>query len=260
MFGVNIQRHNNNVGLQPEHANLYQQYHNQEWKIEEELKECCGRIFVDSIPEFSPPLEKIVDFSEIDVILVSNYTCMMGLPFITEATGFKGIVYATEPTLQIGRFFMEELVQYIEQTPRTTLAKYWKEMLHILPSPLADAVKPNLGGINYYFLQDIYRALTVTSISSGYCLGSSNWLISCEHEKVAYVSGSSTLITHPRPMKQTTLKHSDVLILTGLTQTPTVNFDTMLGELCMAVAMTLRSSGCVLIPCYPSGVVNDLFE
>ncbi|KAF7995649.1 hypothetical protein HCN44_006756 [Aphidius gifuensis] len=34
----------------------------------------------------------------------------------------------------------------------------------------------------------------------------------------------------------------------------------MLGELCMNVAMTLRSGGCVLIPCYPSGVVHDLFE
>ncbi|XP_074102287.1 integrator complex subunit 9-like [Cotesia typhae] len=118
----------------------------------------------------------------------------------------------------------------------------------------------NIQLVGYNQILDIYRALTVTSISSGYCLGSSNWLISCEHEKVAYVSGSSTLITHPKPMEQTTLKHSDVLILTGLTQTPTANFDTMLGELCMAVAMTLRSSGCVLIPCYPSGVVNDLFE
>jgi len=48
---------------------------------------------VDSVPEFSPPLEKIIDFSEIDAILISNYTCMLALPFITEGTGFKGIVY-----------------------------------------------------------------------------------------------------------------------------------------------------------------------
>ena len=26
------------------------------------------------------------------------------------------------------------------------------------------------------------------------------------------------------------------------------------------IAITLRSGGCVLIPCYPSGVVYDLFE
>lgn len=29
---------------------------------------------------------------------------MMALPYITEGTGFKGKVYATEPTLQIGRY------------------------------------------------------------------------------------------------------------------------------------------------------------
>lgn len=209
-------------------------------------------MFVDSTPEFSPPLEKIVDFSEIDAILISNYTCMLALPFVTEGTGFKGIVYATEPTLQIGRFFMEELVEYIEQTPRAILAKHWKEMLHVLPPPLADALKPkswkhlysmsavnsalsNIQMVGYDQKLDIYGALTVTPISSGYCLGSSNWLISCDHEKVAYVSGSSTLTTHPRPMEQTTLKHANVLILTGLTQTPTANPDTMLGELCMTV-------------------------
>jgi integrator complex subunit 9 len=69
----------------------------------QELKECCGRVFVDSAPEFFPPQQKIIDFSEVDVILISNYLCMLALPFITEGTGFSGVVYATEPTLQIGR-------------------------------------------------------------------------------------------------------------------------------------------------------------
>lgn len=69
----------------------------------QELKDCCGRVLVDSLPEFSPPQTKIVDFSNIDVILISNYQCMLALPFITEGTGFKGVVYCTEPTLQIGR-------------------------------------------------------------------------------------------------------------------------------------------------------------
>jgi len=89
-------------------------------------------------------------------------------------------------------------------------------------------------------LQDIYGALIVTPISSGFCLGSSNWLISSDHEKVAFVSGSSTLTTHPKPMDQVTLKHANLLILTGLTQTPTANPDTMLGELCMTVGNNLN--------------------
>uniref|UniRef100_T1GUC5 Integrator complex subunit 9 n=1 Tax=Megaselia scalaris TaxID=36166 RepID=T1GUC5_MEGSC len=48
--------------------------------------------------------------------------------------------------------------------------------------------------------------------------------------------------------------------MTGLTQAPTVNPDTKLGELCINVAMTIRNNGSCLIPCYPSGVVYDLFE
>ncbi|KAL1123383.1 hypothetical protein AAG570_002465 [Ranatra chinensis] len=246
-------------------------------QLEGELKECCSRIFVDSAPEFCPPLDKIVDYSELDVILISNYTSMLALPFITERTGFKGVVYATEPTLQIGRLYLEELVEYIEQTPKRNQAKYWKEVLHLLPSPLCDSFKPRswkqlytlsdvqaslsrIKVVGYDEKRDVYGALNVTAVSSGYCLGSSNWIISSDYEKVAYVSGSSTLTTHPRPMDQNVLKNCNVLILTGLTQTPTVNPDTMLGELCMAVAATLKANGSVLIPCYPSGVVYDLFE
>lgn len=36
-------------------------------------------------------------------------------------------------------------------------------------------------------------------------------------------------------MDQAALKNANVLILTGLTQTPTANPDSMLGELCMTV-------------------------
>uniref|UniRef100_A0A8C4TFN7 Integrator complex subunit 9 n=3 Tax=Erpetoichthys calabaricus TaxID=27687 RepID=A0A8C4TFN7_ERPCA len=61
-------------------------------------------------------------------------------------------------------------------------------------------------------------------------------------------------------MEQSSLKNSDVLILTGLTQIPTANPDGMLGEFCSNLAMTIRSGGNVLVPCYPSGVVYDLLE
>ncbi|CAG2057815.1 unnamed protein product [Timema podura] len=246
-------------------------------QLERELKECCGRVFVDSTPEFQPPQSRIIDFSSVDVILISNYLCMLALPFVTEETGFKGMVYATEPTMQIGRMFLEELVENIEQTPRASFASRWKEFLHLLPQPLSNchrprtwkhiynltAVKKSLSHIRmvgYNQKLDVYGALTVMAVSSGYCLGSSNWVIDSGYEKIAYVSGSSTLTTHPRPMDQPALKNADVLILTGLTQTPTANPDSMLGELCMTVANTLRLGGNVLLPCYPSGVVYDLFE
>lgn len=138
-------------------------------------------------------------------------------------------------------------------------------------------------------LQDIYGAVQATAVSSGFCLGSSNWVIKSAHEKIAYVSGSSTLTTHPRPINQAALRGADLLLLAALTQTPAHNPDNMLGDLCMHAgkcdstrhstltvgaqpqrimistcfthtAMTLRGGGSVLVPCYPSGVVYDLLE
>ncbi|KAF4523843.1 hypothetical protein B566_EDAN016808 [Ephemera danica] len=239
-------------------------------QLEGELRECSGRVFVDSTPEFGVPASNVVDFSQVDVILISNYLCMLALPFVTEDTGFRGVVYATEPTLQIGRLFLDELVQTVERSPKAVSAKHWKALQHLLPAPLNEAPFPRswqqlfdakrVAASLSRIQMDVYGALTVSPVSSGYCLGSSNWIISSAYEKVAYISGSSTLTTHPRPMDQQVLKNADVLILSGLTQTPTANPDSMLGDLCVTAAMTLRAGGSVLIPCYPSGVVYDLFE
>ncbi|KAG7173243.1 Integrator complex subunit 9-like [Homarus americanus] len=216
-------------------------------QLEGELKECMNRIFVDSPPEFVPPTSGLVDFSEVDAIMVSNYHSMLALPFITNGTGFKGVVFMTEPTMQIGRLFMEELVEYIERTPKARHAYRWKHYLRSLPTPLSDAKAPktwqpaySLKAISaalshvqilaYNEKVDICGALKVTAVSSGFCLGSCNWLICSEHEKLAYLSGSSTLTTHPRPIDQSSLKNADVLIMTALNHTPMYNPDSMLSS------------------------------
>ncbi|KAK7075241.1 Integrator complex subunit 9 [Halocaridina rubra] len=246
-------------------------------QLEGELRECMNRVFVNSPPEFGPPASGMMDFSEVDAVLVSNYHSMLALPFITNSTGFSGVVLMTEPTMQIGRLFMEELVEYIERTPKARHATRWKNYLRSLPPPLGDAEAPKTWHAAYTLKAitaalahvqivaynekiDICGALKVTAVSSGYCLGSCNWLICSEHEKLAYLSGSSTLTTHPRPIDQVSLKNADVMIMTALNHTPMYNPDSMLGEFCVAVAQTVRNGGSALVPCYPSGVVYDLFE
>jgi integrator complex subunit 9 len=47
----------------------------------------------------------VVDVAQIDAVLVSNFTTMLALPYLTHCTHFRGKIYATEPTLQIGRYF-----------------------------------------------------------------------------------------------------------------------------------------------------------
>ncbi|GFQ79596.1 integrator complex subunit 9 [Trichonephila clavata] len=248
-------------------------------QIEGELRECSGRVFVDSCPEFCPPEDRIVDFSQVDVILISNYQSMLALPYITEGTGFRGVVYATEPTLHIGRQFMEELVTLIERTPKIRSASRWKQpqVLKNLPPPLSEALKPRTWKQVYSMKEvnsslskvqvvgfaqklDVFGALKISAVSSGYCLGSCNWILWTAHEKIGYISSSSTLTTHPKPMEHSPLKNFNALILTSLTQTPLANPDAMLGELCATVSLTVRNGGNVLIPCYPSGVTFDLFE
>ncbi|KAM9315569.1 integrator complex subunit 9 isoform 2-T2 [Gastrophryne carolinensis] len=229
----------------------------------------------------STQLEKtqLIDLSTVDVILISNYHCMMALPYITEHTGFTGTVYATEPIVQIGRLLMEELVNFIERVPKAQSATKWKqkEDQRQLPSPLKDAVDiftwrkcytmqevnsalSKIQLVGYSQKIELFGAVQVTPLSSGYALGSSNWIIQSHYEKVSYVSGSSLLTTHPQAMDQASLKNSDVLILTGLTQIPTANPDGMVGEFCSNLAMTIRNGGNVLVPCYPSGVIYDLLE
>lgn len=247
-------------------------------QVDGELKKAGNYVFIDSSPEFQPPLEKIIDFSEIDVILISNYLNMLALPYITEKTGFKGEIYATEPTLQIARFFLEELVEYIEVAPKPNHATKWKEFkelhnlnsLNLELSPLKwkklfdiDDVDKSLSRVRLAGFDqkiDIYGALEVTPISSGFCLGSANWILTTGHEKISYISGSSTLTTQAKPINQNSLKNSDVIIMSSLTQVPHINPDAILGDLCLNVALTLRNNGTVLIPCNPSGVIYDLFE
>lgn len=247
--------------------------------LKEELKECNNRVFVNGTLEFSTPETRIVDLSQVDAILISNSSCMLALPFITEYTGFKGVIYCTDPTLQIGRQFMRELVTYVERFPREKTCSLWKreDILKSLPLPLRDAITPSLWK-KCYSLQDIesslskvqvvgfnerkniFGALTAMACSSGYSLGSSNWVVHSEYEKITYVSGSSTLTTHPKPIDQAPLRHSDILIMSCLTQTPLTNPDSMIGEFCVNAAVTIKNGGNVLVPCYPSGVTYDLFE
>ncbi|XP_065343585.1 integrator complex subunit 9 isoform X2 [Cloeon dipterum] len=246
-------------------------------QLDGELKECGGRIFVDSSPEFGVPANNVIDYSQIDVILISNYSSMLALPFITENTGFQGVVYATEPTLQIGRLFLEELVQTVERSPKAASAKHWKAMQHLLLPPLKDApfvkswrhlfdaknVAASLSKVQmvgYSEVLDVFGALTVTPVSSGYCIGSSNWIISSQFEKVVYVSASSVINPHSTKIDLTPLKNADLMILSDLTQTPLNDPDSSMNGFINAVAETLGRNGNVLLPCYPSGVVYDLFE
>lgn len=246
-----------------------------------EIKECCGNMFVDSCPEFCIPEVDLLDLSTVDIILISNSFSMLAIPYLTEYCGFQGTIYATDPAHQIGRLLMKEMVKYCQVSIGKTQASKWKDRLveKVLPASLSDVWNKDLPSwrqcynenelsralsrvhvVGYAERISIFGSLTVTAYSSGYTLGSSNWCIESNYEKIVYMSSSSDLTTHPQPMDVSPLRNSDALIFTGLGRPFMNNPGGMLNEFCNCLAATLKSGGNVLVPCYPSGLVYDLLE
>lgn len=68
----------------------------------------------------STPSLQAVDWESVDAIVLSNYMHSLALPFVTEYTRFRGKVYATEPTVQLSRQLMLELVAGVHVESRAT--------------------------------------------------------------------------------------------------------------------------------------------
>lgn len=58
----------------------------------------CDHRSVFRIADFS-----LIDIDSIDLVLVSNYNLMLGLPYLTEYLGYKGRIIATEPTVEFAK-------------------------------------------------------------------------------------------------------------------------------------------------------------
>ena len=187
-----------------EKSNITTTLHNSEL-VGSDLRDGGGTTLVDSEPEVVPPQSKLFNFADIDAILISNYTCMLALPFITESKGFRGKVYATEPSVLLGKIFMEEMIEYLGRAPRHHEANKWKSVLAQLPPPLCDikdldswrklytkemmeASMAKVQMVGFNEKTPIFGLLEVSPVSSGYCLGSCNWVLSSGFEKIVYLS------------------------------------------------------------------------
>lgn len=250
--------------------------------INYEIKEChSGLHCVDSSPEFALVDTGAIDVSSIDVVLISNYLNMFGLPYLTERLGFTGVIYVTEPTYHFGRIMMEEVIKLIERTPRPKRNNLWKRIYdqvnlsiprghvmnrdpnswqQIFTSKELNSCLSKLKIVNFSQSIDIFGLFKISAHSSGFCIGSCNWTLKSNHEKIVYMSQTSLLTTHPKPFESQPLQDADIMLLTNLTPSPLVNPDTMLGDFCLHTIQALKNDGNVLVPCYPCGMVYDLIE
>ena len=58
----------------------------------------CDYTTVFRVPDFS-----LIDMDSIDLVLISNYKLMLGLPYLTEYLGYKGKIITTEPTVEYAK-------------------------------------------------------------------------------------------------------------------------------------------------------------
>lgn len=49
-----------------------------------------------------------LNMSYVDVVLISNFNCAFALPFVTGYTQFKGVIFATEPTLSFTKWAIRD--------------------------------------------------------------------------------------------------------------------------------------------------------
>lgn len=115
------------------------------------------------------------------------------------------------------------------------------------------------------FNQKVYPiangSIYVMPVSSGFSIGSCNWVVQSTSEKIVYVSSSCTptLQRHPLPLDQNALAKADVMIMSSLSLAKQP-VEQVVHALRGHVENTLRNQGNVLLPVLSSGLIFDLLE
>lgn len=241
------------------------------------LKACCDQVFVDAPLEVHPVPLHLVSINSIDAILVSNWMSLLALPFFTERSEFRGTVYATDPTLQLGRLVMEEMLEYLERSEKTKVDEQWKQHDVFANFPNVPSSDPRewigfytraqmqhaiarVHILSFHHTVNVSDVLTITAYSSGYSIGSCNWVIRTEHEKIGYLSATSSRNSHTKAVDWDQLRGSDALILTSICRFPEHSPDNSVCNVFTVMAETLKKNGSVLMPMCPTGVLYDLLE
>lgn len=265
----------------------------------ESTVEFNNRIYLNSPLEFSAPQFELINVEDIDAVLISNFNSMLALPFLTKLKGFRAHVYCTEPIMHLGKILMEELTNYVKNNKAASVSnetlssqesmkkiqnidETWKQYSSQL-SQVFNITESHLKPNNWKSLYtkedvdlcmskiklcdfnqriDVFGSLIAQPHSSGYSLGSCNWSIESDCDKICYLSKSSALNTHSKLFNQQFLKQQivDCLLLTGLNQAHLHEPEAMVQDFCKACIVTIQNKGNVLIPVLPTGKIYDLIE
>ena len=135
-----------------------------------------------------------VDPSTVDYVVITTSHNMLGLPYFTEGSAkFQGSVIATEPTAEIGKLMMMELTQYISTSSFGSSGmseggegEWYKGPGSVEMGPGRDpytaqqveSCMSRVKRLNFGQSLALSEGYAITPYPSGYCLGSSFWLLS----------------------------------------------------------------------------------
>lgn len=118
------------------------------------------------------------------------------------------------------------------------LQKYTKEWKDVYSLSEIEKCISKITSVSYNQILNIFGSFKVMAVSSGFSLGSANWIIQTEFEKIVYISSSSSAASrHPEPLTFLPLKEADVAIITDVNTEINKDAETMLSELCRNIGM-----------------------
>jgi len=103
--------------------------------------------------------------------------------------------------------------------------------------------------------------MRVIPVSSGYCLGSANFVIKTHCEKIVYMAQTSGTTRHPEYFDTSLLGSPHTLIMTQLQSSiQSKSMEQSLIEFSATIQNTFGLGGCVIIPIHSCGIILDLLE
>ncbi len=211
------------------------------------------------------PSESLFDLYQVDIILIHNQKLDHKMsPFLKKIQ-----IYCTLPTKDLGKPLFNEIFSNWKQHSHHHLHKNQKEqMMEWWIKELWNTITP----ISFDEPIKLYHnELVCTAKSSGFALGSCNWVLESkiQKEKIVILGASSTAWKrHPTPLHLHEMNQCDVLLCLEdafqknpfpWTQTA-YQTDTQLLEMCKHIRQAISNGGDVLIPVHSTGLVLDLID
>jgi hypothetical protein len=195
-----------------------------------------------------------LDLGGLRAVFISNFEQLASLPVLLSQTAFRGRVFATEPTVQLGRYML------LEAVASGSVPYSVRDVEHCVE---------RMEAVRYLERVDVDGDLRAVAASSGYCLGAANWVLDTpEAGRIVHLAASSLQPRHPAPMDLEPLRGADMVLVSDTSECHAPRAGGGLGRapadvrqaLAQQVAAALGKHVSVLIPVLPAGSVFDLLE